>query len=204
MISLVTGGASSGKTRYACSAADAHGGRVLYVATCVARDPGMRRKIERHRAERPPSFTTLEQDLEIADAITHACATDAFEAVIVDCLTLLISQMLVAGCTDSEVLEEIDALAATPVATPVYVVTNEVGCGIVPLGELSRRFVELQGRANARIAAASDTVVWMVSGIPVQIKPPHPARPHAGPRPGISGRARSSTGRSDGQRPGRA
>jgi adenosylcobinamide kinase/adenosylcobinamide-phosphate guanylyltransferase len=165
-LTLVTGGASSGKSRHACAQAARHGARVLYVATCEPQDDGMRAKVERHRAERPPCWTTLERSSKLADALAAASC----DAGIVDCITLLLSQQLVQGASEAEILQEIDALATAPFAFPLYIVTNEVGQGVIPANPLARRFAELQGRANQRLAERSDTVVWMVSGIPVHVK----------------------------------
>jgi adenosylcobinamide kinase / adenosylcobinamide-phosphate guanylyltransferase len=165
MLTLVTGGASSGKSTFACRAAGRHGDRVLYVATCEPRDTGMRDKIARHRAERPAHWTTLERSEAVATALTGE-----YDACVVDCLTLLVSQQLVASREPEVILAEIDALAAVRPGYPVYVVTNEVGQGVVPPNALARRFTELQGHTNQRMADRADTVVWMVAGIPVIVK----------------------------------
>jgi adenosylcobinamide kinase/adenosylcobinamide-phosphate guanylyltransferase len=165
MLTLVTGGASSGKSRFACLSASRCGSRVLYVATCEPRDAGLREKVARHRAERPAHWTTAERSAHVAEAL---CGD--YDAGIVDCVTLLISQQLVAGHEDEAILAEIDALARARAEYPVYVVTNEVGQGVIPPNALARRFIELQGRANQCVAERADTVVWMVSGIPVTVK----------------------------------
>lgn len=170
-LTLITGGASSGKTSYACRLAGAHGERVLYVATCQARDAGLLAKVERHRASRPAHWTTLERSRDIAKGLPGG-----FDAAVVDCLTLLIAQQLVAGCGEVEILAEIAELGSARPGYPVYVVTNEVGMGVVPAGELSRAFAELQGRANQEIARRADTVVCMVAGLPLTLKAPGACR----------------------------
>jgi adenosylcobinamide kinase/adenosylcobinamide-phosphate guanylyltransferase len=165
-LTLITGGASSGKSRHACAQAARHGERVLYVATCEPQDDGMRAKIERHRAERPSFWTTVERSHKLADLL----GTASCDAGIVDCITLLVSQLMIEGAGERDILQEIDALAAAPFAFPLYVVTNEVGQGVIPANALARRFAELQGRANQRLAEQADAVVWMVCGIPVHVK----------------------------------
>lgn len=165
MLTLITGGASSGKSRYACRRAAQSGARVLYVATCVAQDDAMRDKVKRHQAERPASWQTCERARSVAAALTPG-----YDAAVVDCLTLLISQMLVEERPEAEIFAEIEALAAVRPGYPVYVVTNEVGAGVIPANELARRFAVLQGRANQLVAERADAVVWMVSGLPVGVK----------------------------------
>lgn len=167
MLTLITGGASSGKSTYACRRAAEAGARVLYVATCVARDDAMRAKVKRHQAERPASWQTCERARGVADALGTG-----YDAAVVDCLTLLISQMLVEGRSEPEIQAEIEALAAARPGYPVYVVTNEVGAGVIPANELARSFAVLQGRANQLVAARADAVVWMVSGLPLAVKGP--------------------------------
>ena len=163
-ITLITGGVSSGKSRHALARAAAHGPKVLFVATCVPRDDEMRAKVARHRAERPASWTTVEASRDLSKALRPG-----FDATVVDCLTLLVSQMMVEGVEEAEIQGELDRLCAAA-SGPLYLVTNEVGSGVVPEHPLGRRFREVAGRANQRAAAAADEVVLMVSGIPVTLK----------------------------------
>jgi adenosylcobinamide kinase/adenosylcobinamide-phosphate guanylyltransferase len=165
VLTLITGGASSGKSSYACRRASEAGKRVLYVATCVAEDDAMRAKVKRHQAERPQEWTTCERARGVATALVPG-----FDAAVVDCLTLLISQMLVGGSSEPEILSEIESIVAARPDYPVYVVTNEVGSGVIPANELARSFAVLQGRANQRVAAQADAVVLMVSGQPLHVK----------------------------------
>jgi adenosylcobinamide kinase/adenosylcobinamide-phosphate guanylyltransferase len=164
-LTLITGGASSGKSRFACECAARRGARVLFVATCEPRDEAMHAKVARHRAERPAGWTTAERSREPAKALEPG-----FDAAIVDCVTLLLSQRLVAGADEREIAAELDALADAQPGYPVYVVTNEVGLGVIPPSPLGRRFAELQGRANQRLAARSERVVCMVAGLPLWLK----------------------------------
>lgn len=163
-ITLITGGAGSGKSRYACERAGRHGSKVLFVATCVPRDDEMRTKVARHRAERPPSWSTAEATRDISRALAPG-----FDAAVVDCLTLLISQMMIEEAAESDVLAEIGRLCEGA-SYPVFLVTNEVGWGIVPENALARRFREIAGRANRLAAERADEVVLLVSGIPVTLK----------------------------------
>ncbi|MGE4158299.1 MAG: bifunctional adenosylcobinamide kinase/adenosylcobinamide-phosphate guanylyltransferase [Planctomycetota bacterium] len=161
---LITGGAASGKSTEACRLAGLCGRDVQFVATCVARDDEMRAKVRRHQEERPSYWSTQERDRDVAGALKQR-----HDASIVDCLTLLVSQMLVEGCGEKEILTEVGSIFEKP-SHPLFVVTNEVGLGIVPGDPLSRQFREIAGRANRLAAAQADEVILMVSGLPVRIK----------------------------------
>lgn len=163
-VTLITGGAGSGKSRYALERAAASGPNVLFVATCVPRDDEMRAKVARHRAERPSTWKTVEAVRRLADVFGPG-----YDAAIVDCLTLFVSQLMLEDAAESDILSEVARLCEAP-RYPAFVVTNEVGCGVVPDNALARRFRELAGRANRVAAEIADRVVLMVSGIPVEIK----------------------------------
>ncbi len=163
-LTLITGGAASGKSRYACERAARCGSRILFVATCVPRDDEMRSKVARHQAERPGSWRTIECPRGLAEALSPE-----YDAAIVDCLTLLVSQLLVEGASEADILSEVSRLVETR-PYPVFIVTNEVGWGIVPENGLARRFREIQGRVNRLAADRADEVVLLVAGIPVRIK----------------------------------
>lgn len=163
-ITLITGGAASGKSRYACERAAAFGPNVLFIATCVPRDDEMRAKVRRHRAERPAAWRTEERTRDVARVLSPG-----YDAAVVDCLTLLVSQFLVEGFAEPDILAEVGSLFDPP-PCPLFVVTNEVGWGIVPESELGRRFREVAGRVNGLAARRADEVVLMVSGLPVRIK----------------------------------
>lgn len=163
-IVLITGGVAGGKSSYACRRVAALGPRVLFVATCVVEDDEMRAKVWRHRSARPSGWVTVETARDVASALRPG-----FDAAVVDCLTMLISRQLVDGVPDDGILSEIDRLLDPP-PCPLFIVTNEVGWGIVPENALARRFRELQGRANVRAAERADTVVLMVAGQPVPVK----------------------------------
>ena len=165
---LVLGGARSGKSAYAQSLAEAHGPDRLYLATAAPRDEEMAARIARHQADRGRGWTTLEEPLEIAAALSaHAQPS---RVVVVDCLTLWLSNLMLAGRDPGPALTTLaDAMAK--LAGPVILVSNEVGMGIVPDNKLGREFRDWQGRANREIGAACDVVIFVAAGLPLQLKP---------------------------------
>ncbi len=183
-LTLVTGGARSGKSTFAQQLAAASGRPVTFVATAEARDEDMRQRIERHRASRPQSWLLIEEPLSVAVVLrarwpsagapgqpaTSETATAGSRPVfLLDCITLLVSNLMLAG---RAVEGEIDALIAWQQAAnaTLIAVTNETGLGIVPDNELARRYRDELGLANQRLAASASQVVLMVAGIPVPIK----------------------------------
>ena len=166
-MTLVTGGAASGKSSHALRLASAWGPRVLFLATCVPQDDEMRAKVARHRAQRPATWHTIEAPRRLAEAFR-----DGYDGAVVDCLTLLVSQLLVEGLPDAEIYDEVGSLcqAARRASYPVVIVTNEVGCGVVPEHPLGRRFRELAGRCNQLAAEVAEEVELMVCGIPLKVK----------------------------------
>ncbi len=164
---LVTGGARAGKSVFAQEWAQALGQPVSFIATAQPQDEEMRQRIEQHRAERPPGWETLEEPLEVPQALLRAGG----QVVLLDCLTLWVANLMEAG---REVLLELENLLAAFAETDktLLVVTNEVGMGIVPDNALARRYRDLLGAANRRLAEAADAVYLLVAGIPVKIKSP--------------------------------
>lgn len=175
-IVLVTGGARSGKSRWAeREAARLGGANVTYVATAEPRDAEMGRRIAAHRAERPAGWATMEEPLDVPRALTSA----ATEVVLLDCLTLWVSNLMsldgddaAPAPADERLRAAMEALltAAAARAGTLLIVTNEVGLGIVPDNELARTYRDLLGWANARIAAEADRVLLMVAGLPVTVR----------------------------------
>jgi adenosylcobinamide kinase / adenosylcobinamide-phosphate guanylyltransferase len=164
-LALVLGGARSGKSRYAETLVEAAGSGV-YLATAAALDAEMAERIRRHRERRGKSWTTLEEPLEIARALT---AVAAGRPVLVDCLTLWLSNVIAAGRdVERETDALIDALAHRDAL--VIAVANEVGLGIVPENALARLFRDHAGRLNQRVAARADRVVFMAAGLPLTLK----------------------------------
>jgi adenosylcobinamide kinase/adenosylcobinamide-phosphate guanylyltransferase len=176
---FLLGGARSGKSTYAEQWAHEHGDRVLFVATAQALDDEMRERIARHRESRPDSWHTLEAPRNTGDAIQAALTGNAFDTVLVDCITLLATNALLSlpddadqFAADAAILSEIDALIAayrTSRATWL-VVSNEVGMGVVPPTRLGRFFRDALGRANQRLAQAADEVLLLVAGLPWKLK----------------------------------
>lgn len=163
---FVLGAAASGKSRFAERAVIATHLRPVYVATAEARDAEMAAKIARHRTERGPGWRTIESPRDIVGPLRAAGETDA---LLVDCLTLWLTNVLLAG-DDVEVAadELLGALRLT--GAFVALVSNEVGAGIVPADALSRRFREAQGRLNAAVAAEAGTAVLVAAGLPLVLK----------------------------------
>lgn len=171
MLTLVLGGARGGKSAYAIARASASGGRVLFVATAEALDEEMRARIERHRRERPAGWELLEEPLEVSARLAERM--EGHQAVIVDCLTLLVSNLLLrARDGGPEPEAEIEALLkiVSGARPRVWVVSNEVGWGLVPESPLGRRFRDLLGWANQRFAEAAEEVVLLVAGLEMRLK----------------------------------
>ena len=176
---FLLGGARSGKSHYAEQWAIEHGKHVLFVATAQAFDNEMRERIAHHQSTRPAHWHTLEEPLHVADAIKMTISTREYHTVLVDCITLLASNLLLTlpeDCTQEEanqrILTEIDVLlevAAQSDATWL-VISNEVGMGIVPPSRLGRLYRDALGRANQRMAQAADEVLLLVAGLPWSLK----------------------------------
>lgn len=177
-LTLLLGGARSGKSAYALDLARRHGGEVLFVATATAGDEEMRARIAAHRAERPAHWRTVEAPQQVAVAVAQALAERPADVVILDCLTLLTSNLLVrepAPTTEAEataaVLAEVEALLACRQTYGGHwiVISNEVGMGLVPPYPLGRLFRDVLGRANQRLAAAADETLFLVAGKPIRL-----------------------------------
>jgi adenosylcobinamide kinase/adenosylcobinamide-phosphate guanylyltransferase len=165
---LVLGGARSGKSRYALALAEAAAPERLMIATAEAFDEEMAARIARHRAERGAGWTTRETPLELAAALREEARQG--RPVVVDCVTLWLSNVLLGGGDVEAAIAEIAALATAP-AGPVIFVSNEVGGGVTPPSELGRAFQDWQGRANQALARACEAVVAVTAGLPRLIKP---------------------------------
>lgn len=163
MLRVLLGGARSGKSSLAVAFGQRDGGPVCFLATAEGRDDELRQRIERHRAERPTSWTTIEEPLEL-DAVLSAVPASFF--VIVDCLTLWVSNCLGIGLDGAAVAGRALRLAEVALARErgVVVVSNEVGSGIVPPDPLSRLYRDLLGQVNAIVAAAASEAHLVVAG----------------------------------------
>jgi adenosylcobinamide kinase / adenosylcobinamide-phosphate guanylyltransferase len=171
-ITLVIGGCKSGKSRYALTAADAVSGtRKIFVATSVPRDAEMQKRVQSHQAERGRDWQTIEEPVKIHETIEAVAASS--DVILVDCLTLWLSNMMAANMDDNGIQTRLDqtVLALSRARCPVFLVTNEVGYGIVPDNRLARRFRDLAGQVNQLMAKAADRVVLTVAGIAMPVKP---------------------------------
>jgi adenosylcobinamide kinase / adenosylcobinamide-phosphate guanylyltransferase len=169
-VTLLIGGARSGKSSLAVEIGRRHVGAVRVVATAEAFDDDMRTRIDRHRADRPP-WPTTEEPLDLAGAV----ATQPADAlVIIDCLTVWVGNLVHHGRSDDEIGDAArDALAAAAVRTgPTLVVSNEVGLGVHPETELGRHYRDVLGRVNQIWAAGADRTLWLVAGRAVPLLDP--------------------------------
>jgi adenosylcobinamide kinase/adenosylcobinamide-phosphate guanylyltransferase len=168
LTTLVLGGARSGKSRYAEWLIATYKPPWIYIATAEARDDEMAERIAAHKARREAGWQTVEAPHDLAGALA-AAASDA--AVLVDCLTLWLSNVMEGG---SDIEAQTTRLEQTLAGRsgPTVLVSNEVGLGIVPDNALARRFRDLQGTLNQRLAAQAQRVVMMVAGVPVTVKSP--------------------------------
>lgn len=165
---LILGGARSGKSSFAHRQALASAQQVIYIATAEMGDAEMQQRIAQHRAERPATWGLLEEPLALAHTLrTHA---SPHHCLLVDCLTLWLSNLLVAG--EERLQQEMDALLNVLPHLPgqILLVSNEVGQGIVPLHPLARRFRDEAGRLHQRLAAHCDRVFLIVAGLPLTLK----------------------------------
>ena len=166
-VTLITGGARAGKSRYAERLMSARPARHAVVATGVAGDAEMAARIARHKAERDPGWEVIEQSISVRAAVRNAARPD--RVVLLDCLTLWISNLM---GERRDIEAEVEGLVGTlrNAAGPVIVITNEVGLGIVPDNAPARAYRDHLGRANQSVAAAADCVLLMTAGIPLALK----------------------------------
>ncbi len=166
-VTLVLGGARSGKSRYAEGLVDRHPGRRTYLATAEILDDEMAARVRTHRDRRDSDWKTVEEPLELAAALK--AETEQGAAVLVDCLTLWLGNLL---GSERDAEAEIAGLveAVHQFGGPVVFVSNEVGLGIVPDNALARRFRDLAGTLHQRLAEKADKVVFVVAGLPMNLK----------------------------------
>ncbi|MGB9858411.1 MAG: bifunctional adenosylcobinamide kinase/adenosylcobinamide-phosphate guanylyltransferase [Moorellaceae bacterium] len=168
---LVTGGARSGKSRFAEELARGRGKEVIYVATSRVTDEEMAERVALHKMRRPVEWQTIEEPLKLAHVIEEWGAPRRL--LLVDCLSVYVSNLLVEGNMEkAEVLREIKEMVHKAWESPadVIVVSNEVGSGIVPCYPLGRLYRDLLGWANQEVAGLADEVYYVVCGLPVEIK----------------------------------
>lgn len=166
-ITLIGGGAGSGKSRYAFELARQRGTRLALIATADAVDDETRERIEAHRIVPGFEFATIEAPLELSGVVSWQ--SSRCDAIVVDCLTAWLADLIRAKRSVEPEVERLLA-AARQSEADVLLVTSEVGCGIAPESEAARRFRSLAGRLNQQSAGAADEVHWMVFGCPLKVK----------------------------------
>ncbi|MDP2910837.1 MAG: bifunctional adenosylcobinamide kinase/adenosylcobinamide-phosphate guanylyltransferase [Candidatus Omnitrophota bacterium] len=168
-ITLILGGARSGKSTYAVSLAKKHK-KVAFIATCQPLDKEMRERILLHKESRPRNWKTFEEPKDIGGLLGKI--GNEFDCIIIDCLTLLISNLMLTGYKEKEVLRKIEAMLVIlkKNKAKVIIVSNEVGMGLVPANKLGRDFRDIAGKVNQAAAEESDDVFFTISGIPMKIK----------------------------------
>jgi adenosylcobinamide kinase/adenosylcobinamide-phosphate guanylyltransferase len=180
-LTLILGGARSGKSTFAERLASRTGERVVYIATAQALDGEMTQRIAAHQQKRPQSWQTLEIAFNVGQRLLHN--PPQADVIVLDCLTLLVSNALLAAAPDvdqpderaaqAQVTSEIEALEAAMQSIPAawIVVSNEVGMGLVPPYPLGRIYRDLLGWANQRLARRAEQVIFMLAGLPMRLKP---------------------------------
>jgi adenosylcobinamide kinase/adenosylcobinamide-phosphate guanylyltransferase len=170
-IILVTGGMKSGKSTWALEIGEKSASNRAFIATATAGDDEMKRKIIAHQSERGDRWNTFEEPRTVAQLLKDI--EKDFKIVLIDCMTLWVSNLLtIYSLTEDAVIQEIDALmeALRESSTPVILISNEVGMGIMPADSLSRCYQRLLGSVNKKIAGIADSVYFMVAGISQKIK----------------------------------
>lgn len=169
MLQLILGGARSGKSRLAEQIAQDSGLKVHYVATAQALDAEMQQRIQHHQSQRPSHWQLNEEPLYLADCLQRIDAPE--QLILVDCLTLWMTNLLLADDQNllahqmQKLLDILPTLSST-----IILVSNETGLGVVPMGELSRKFVDESGRLHQQLAQLADKVLFCVAGLSMQLK----------------------------------
>lgn len=166
---FVTGGAKSGKSSFVVSEAAKHEGQKAFIATAEALDEEMLNRIEKHKGERGEGWDTYEEPIKIAETIARL--EGRYSVIVLDCLTLWLSNAMHRNADiELEIDNFLNILRHKKQDSHIYIVSNEVGTGIVPENKLAREFRDLSGIINQKVARASDEVFMVVAGIPVKIK----------------------------------
>ena len=167
---MIIGGCRSGKSGHALHLADPLAENKIFMATCVPRNKEMKQRVLHHQKQRNPNWKTLEVPIFLSEAIRENSGPG--HVILVDCLTLWINNLLLEKYDPENIDRNIQKLVQSLEKTecPVILVSNEVGTGIVPENRLARLFRDVAGFANQKIGASVDRVIWMVAGIPVEIK----------------------------------
>jgi adenosylcobinamide kinase/adenosylcobinamide-phosphate guanylyltransferase len=167
---LVIGGCRSGKSSHALNLANQIPGHKIFIATCMPHDKEMEERVLLHKKQRSRVWTTLEVPVRLPEEISKNSRKE--NVILVDCLTLWLSNLLLEnndqGNMDGHIRKLVRSLENA--RCPIILVSNEVGTGIVPENKLARRFRDIAGFTNQKVAACADKVIWMVAGIPVGVK----------------------------------
>ena len=169
-LTFITGGQRSGKSSFAVKLASARAERVVFVATCIPKDDEMKARIEQHKKARPRHWRTIVAEKEISSLLAQLRGCDL---VIIDCLTLLVSNYLIQGESEEAVLQEAKRIVETAkrASFETVIVSNQVGWGVIPTNPLARKFVDTLGKVNQIVAKYADEVILVVCGIPLKLKP---------------------------------
>ncbi len=169
MITFITGGARSGKSRIAMELASKYSSKA-FIATAVPFDAEMKERIKRHKLERSKTFFTIEEPKKLSSAIASLPA--GTKVVVIDCLTVWLSNLIHDNDIESDTCPQISDFLKAIKNPPcdIIIVSNEVGCGIVPENPLARNFRDIAGKLNQNVASIANNVILAVSGIPVEIK----------------------------------
>ena len=169
-IIFITGGARSGKSRLAEELAESFGAPLAYIATCEPGDAEMEERIARHRTRRAPEWQTIEEPCNLAETVKQH--DGLFNGMLVDCITLWLTNLLIGYDDRQKVLDDVALFSALfpTLKTPLILVSSEVGMGIVPENQLARTFRDLAGEANELLAKSADEVYVMFSGLPLKLK----------------------------------
>lgn len=168
-ITLILGGARSGKSSYALGLAKKYK-KVAFIATCLGLDKEMQERIRLHKESRPKHWKTFEEPKDLVKLLGDL--SNNFDCILVDCLTLLVSNLILAGDKQEQVAEKIKKLllVLNKKKARIILVSNEVGSGLVPANKLGRDFRDVAGRVNQIVAKNADEVFFVVAGIPLKIK----------------------------------
>lgn len=167
---LILGGARSGKSNYAVKLAKKSSGKVAFIATCLPLDKEMEKRIRLHKEKRPSSWHTFEEPENLSNLLKRVDLK--FSVIIIDCLTLLVSNLLLKGLDSRSIEKRIDKIIKIIKMRKhkTIIISNEVGLGIVPKNDLARKFRDLAGKINQMVVQKSDKVFFMVSGMPLIVK----------------------------------
>ena len=169
MIQLILGGARSGKSRFAEQAAKDSNLNVTYIATAQAFDREMQARIDHHQAQRPKHWTVIEEPLYLAECLMRV--DEPNQLILVDCLTLWMSNLLMHENAELQSQECLKLLEVLPtLQSELILVSNETGLGVIPMGEISRKFVDESGRLHQQLGQIAEKVVFCVAGFPMMLK----------------------------------